>query len=166
MALKRRLASTARGFYCFCLAPSIRKPIRPIRGRTEEPILWRTTLNVVGFAFVFSPRHSLSKLSSALICTRFQAATEDTIYIRGSCPRILMVVPSRHRSAYGVVSVVRKGRVITGRGCREGETERGSGHERFPPVRGKGLPEEDMGCPTPHTYMHLRYDMGEAPHAL
>ena len=65
MALKRRLASTARGFYCFCLAPSIRKPIRSIRGRKEEPILWRTALNVVGFAFVFSPRHSLSKLSSA-----------------------------------------------------------------------------------------------------
>ena len=31
MALKRRLASTARGFYCFCLAPSIRKLIRSIR---------------------------------------------------------------------------------------------------------------------------------------
>ena len=60
----------------------------------------------------------------------------------------------------------KKGRVITGRGCREGETERECGHERFPPVRGKGLPEEDMGCPAPHTYMHLRYDMGEAPHAL
>ena len=29
------------------------------------PILWRTALNIVGFAFVFSPRHSLSKLSSA-----------------------------------------------------------------------------------------------------
>ena len=31
MARKRHLASTARGFYCFCLAPSIRKLIRPIR---------------------------------------------------------------------------------------------------------------------------------------
>ena len=29
------------------------------------PALWRTALNVVGLAFVFSPRHSLSKLSSA-----------------------------------------------------------------------------------------------------
>ena len=28
MARKRHLASTARGFYCFCLAPSIHKPIR------------------------------------------------------------------------------------------------------------------------------------------
>ena len=33
MARKRHLASTARGFYCFCLSPSIRKRIRPIRGR-------------------------------------------------------------------------------------------------------------------------------------
>ena len=40
MALKRRLASTARGFYFFCLAPSIRKPIRPIRPiRGEKKIL-------------------------------------------------------------------------------------------------------------------------------
>ena len=31
MARKRHLASSARGFYCFCLAPSIRKQIRPIR---------------------------------------------------------------------------------------------------------------------------------------
>ena len=31
MAHKRHLASTARGFYCFCLTPSIRKQIRPIR---------------------------------------------------------------------------------------------------------------------------------------
>ena len=31
MARKRHLASTARGLCCFCLAPSIRKPIRPIR---------------------------------------------------------------------------------------------------------------------------------------
>ena len=33
MARKRHLASNARGFYCFCLSPSIRKRIRPIRGR-------------------------------------------------------------------------------------------------------------------------------------
>ena len=31
MARKRHLASTARGLFGFCLAPSIRKPIRPIR---------------------------------------------------------------------------------------------------------------------------------------
>ena len=30
-----------------------------------------------------------------------QAASVDTIYIRGRCPRLLMVVPSRHRSACG-----------------------------------------------------------------
>ena len=47
MARKRHLASTARGFCCFCLTPSIHKPIRPIRGRKEEPILWRTALNFV-----------------------------------------------------------------------------------------------------------------------
>ena len=38
MARKRHPASTARGLFGFCLAPSIRKPIRPIhpiRGRTE-----------------------------------------------------------------------------------------------------------------------------------
>ena len=38
MARKRHLASTARGLFGFCLAPSIRKPIRSIRlirGRTE-----------------------------------------------------------------------------------------------------------------------------------
>ena len=40
----------------------------------REPILWRTAL---------------------------QAASEDTIYIRGRCPRLLMVVPSRHQSACG-----------------------------------------------------------------
>ena len=31
MARKRHLASIARGLFGFCLAPSIRKPIRPIR---------------------------------------------------------------------------------------------------------------------------------------
>ena len=38
MARKRHLASTARGLCCFCLAPNIHKPIRPIRlirGKTE-----------------------------------------------------------------------------------------------------------------------------------
>ena len=38
MARKRHLASTARGLFGFCLAPSIRKqirPIRPIRGKIE-----------------------------------------------------------------------------------------------------------------------------------
>ena len=47
MARKRHLASIARGFCGFCLAPSIHKQIRPIRlirGKTEEPILWRTAL--------------------------------------------------------------------------------------------------------------------------
>ena len=31
MDRQRHHASIARGFYCFCLAPSIRKPIRSIR---------------------------------------------------------------------------------------------------------------------------------------
>ena len=32
----------------------------------DKPLVFRrTALNIVGFAFVFSPRHSLSKLSSA-----------------------------------------------------------------------------------------------------
>ena len=31
-----------------------------------------------------------------------------SVYIRGRCPRLLMVVPSRHQSAYGVLSVVEK----------------------------------------------------------
>ena len=42
---------------------------------TPVPVLWRTAL---------------------------QAASEDTIYIRGRCPRLLMVVPSRHQSASGL----------------------------------------------------------------
>ena len=38
MARKRHLASTARGFYCFCLMTHRKgiRPIRPIRGRTES----------------------------------------------------------------------------------------------------------------------------------
>ena len=32
MARKRHLASSARGFICFCLAPTIRKQICPNRG--------------------------------------------------------------------------------------------------------------------------------------
>ena len=35
--------------------------------------------------------------------TALQAASEDTIYILGRCPRLLRVVPSRHRSACGEV---------------------------------------------------------------
>ena len=38
------------------------------------------------------------------------------IYIRGRCPRLLIVVPSRHQSAYGVLSVLekRKGELLDG----------------------------------------------------
>ena len=50
------------------------RPIRLIRGKTEEPILWRTAL---------------------------QAEASRWVLIRGRCPRLLMVVPSRHRSACG-----------------------------------------------------------------
>ena len=57
MALKRHLASTARGLLGFCLMTQIEvqevqgvqkvqlrliRLIRLIRGKTEEPILWRT----------------------------------------------------------------------------------------------------------------------------
>ena len=48
--------------------------IRPIRGRTEESILWRTAL---------------------------QAEASRWVLIRGRCPRLLRVVPSRHQSACG-----------------------------------------------------------------
>ena len=44
-------------------------------------------------------RHSSSQLGSALICTRFQAAFVVCYLYRGRCPRLLMVVPSRHQSA-------------------------------------------------------------------
>ena len=47
-------------------------------------------------------RHSSSQLSSALICTRFQAAFVVCYLYRGRCPRLLMVVPSRHQSASGL----------------------------------------------------------------
>ena len=80
MARKRHLASTARGLFCFCLMAQIEgqwvqwvqiRPIRLIRGKTEEPVLRRTAL---------------------------QAEAWWAIYIRGRCPRLLIVVPSRHRS--------------------------------------------------------------------
>ena len=47
-------------------------------------------------------RHSSSQLGSALICTRFQAAFVVCYLYRGRCPRLLMVVPSRHQSASGL----------------------------------------------------------------
>ena len=53
--------------------------IRLIRGREEGPILWRTAL---------------------------QAAFVVCFLYRGRCPRLLTVVPSRHQSAYVVLSVV------------------------------------------------------------
>ena len=76
MALKRHLASTARGLLGFCLTSTTEliRSIRLIRGRTEEPILWRTAL---------------------------QAEASRWVLIRGRCPRLLMVVPSRQRSACG-----------------------------------------------------------------
>ena len=48
--------------------------VKQDKDKRNQPILWRTAL---------------------------QAASVDTIYIRGRCPRILMVVPSRHQSASG-----------------------------------------------------------------
>ena len=48
--------------------------VKQDKDKINQPILWRTAL---------------------------QAASEDTIYNRGRCPRLLMVVPSRHQSASG-----------------------------------------------------------------
>ena len=74
MARKRHLASIARGLICFCLMAQIEvqeiqevqwiqiRPIRLIRGRKEEPILWRTA---------------------------FQAAFVVCYLYRGRCPRLL-----------------------------------------------------------------------------
>ena len=68
-------------FYCFCLMAQIEVQgvqevqevqIRLIRGREKGPILWRTAL---------------------------QAAFAVCYLYRGRCPRLLRVVPSRHRSA-------------------------------------------------------------------
>ena len=89
--LARDILHRAQGvFYCFCLMAQIEVQkvqgvqevqevqevqgvqIRLIRGREKEPILWRTAL---------------------------QAAFAVCYLYRGRCPRLLMVVPSRHRSA-------------------------------------------------------------------
>ena len=51
MARKRHLASTARGLFSFCLAPSIRKPIRPIR--PIHPIRGRIESTGQGFILVY-----------------------------------------------------------------------------------------------------------------
>ena len=50
-------------------------------------------------------RHSSSQLGSTLICTRCQAAFVVCYLYRGRCPRLLKVVPSRHRSACGVLVI-------------------------------------------------------------
>ena len=81
MARKRHFASSARGLLCFCLMTLVTagliRSIRLIRGR-NRPILWRTALQA---AFV--------------VCYLY----------RGRCPRLLRVVPSRHRSACGFFDV-------------------------------------------------------------
>ena len=84
MARKRHLASTARGLLCFCLMAQIEvqevqevqwvqwvqiRPIRPIRG----------------------------KKSSGVLPSRQRLG--DRCLVRGRCPRLLKVVPSRHQSA-------------------------------------------------------------------
>ena len=71
MARKRHLASTARGFCCFCLMTLVTTGlIRPIHGEKKNlssGVLPLTLLNLG------CTRHSSSQLGSALICTRFQA---------------------------------------------------------------------------------------------
>ena len=85
MARKRHLASTARGFLCFCLMTLVTtgliRSIRLIRGKRTPP-------------------------SCGVLPSRQHLWW--AIYIRGRCPRLLRVVPSRHRSACGVQSVVKK----------------------------------------------------------
>ena len=91
MARKRHLASTARGFCGLCLMTQIEvqkvqeaqwvqiRPIRLIRGRKRS-------------------------LSSGVLPSRQRFG--GRALIRGRCPRLLKVVPSRHRSVCGVLSVV------------------------------------------------------------
>ena len=65
MARKRHRASTARGFCGFCLMTQIEvqevqwvqiRPIRLIRGKTEEPVLRRTALQAEASWCVIYPR--------------------------------------------------------------------------------------------------------------
>ena len=75
MARKRHLASTARGLFGFCLMAS-QNIYSSYPWWKEEPILWRTAL---------------------------QAEASRWVLIRGRCPRLLRVVPSRHQSACGIL---------------------------------------------------------------
>ena len=80
MARKRHLASTARGFCGFCLmtlvTTGLLRSIRIIRGRKES-------------------------ISSGVLPSRQRFGSRALI--RGRCPRLLKVVPSRHQSARGVL---------------------------------------------------------------
>ena len=84
MARKRHLASTARGFCGFCLmtlvTTGLLRPIRLIRGRKKE---------------------RKKDPSSGVLPSRQRFGSRALI--RGRCPRLLKVVPSRHQSARGVL---------------------------------------------------------------
>ena len=77
--LVRDILHQAQGdYYGFCLAPSIRKLIRLIRLIRGEKKTYPAAYCPPGRCFSLG-------------------------YIRGRCPRLLIVVPSRHQSAYGVL---------------------------------------------------------------
>ena len=109
MARKRHLASTARGFCCFCLMTLVTTGlIRPIRGEKKNLSSGVMPLTLLNLGCT---RHSSSQLGSALICTRFQAAFMVCSLYRGRCPRLLMVVPSRHQSDCGIFFLPRIERI-------------------------------------------------------
>ena len=71
MARKRHLASTARGFCCFCLMTLVTTGlIRPIRGEKKNLSSGVMPLTLLNLGCT---RPSSSQLGSALLCTRFQA---------------------------------------------------------------------------------------------
>ena len=85
MARKRHLASTARGFCCFCLMTLVTTGlIRPIRGEKKNLSSGVMPLTLLNLGCT---RHSSSQLGSALICTRFQAeGWRDYLISEGVAP--------------------------------------------------------------------------------
>ena len=89
MARKRHLASTARGFCCFCLMTLVTTGlIRPIRGEKKNLSSGVMPLTLLNLGCT---RHSSSQLGSALICTRFQAAVPYRVYPGTPPPSVYQV---------------------------------------------------------------------------
>ena len=84
MGRKRHLASTARGFYCFCLTSTTEliRSIRLIRGRTEEPILWRTALQAEVFVELYPRALPPVTQGSALQAPERLRGTSDVITLQ------------------------------------------------------------------------------------